>query len=297
MTDGWAPALAGGANGHWVSASSGAVYVWSGHTLERSVELAASLGGPPRVLADGRVLAGRFAVDPATGEASERIGFDALRSAFHPQADPGLFEVREVAWSRDGNHALVFAELVPTRLDGAEDELPPGSVLEWASASDGSTVKVLERDAFLSAQPLAGDRWLVAGGDALRAVEPGSGEQVMAVEFEDPVSAVATSGDIVAAALSGGTVAIVAPPDEVSLQRWRRHGAVPDAIALSPDATLVASGDRSGDLQAWTADGTRQVLQQPLDGRVDGLCFLAPDHLVVAVGGTNRQLLHLTIDL
>jgi hypothetical protein len=296
VTEGWAPLLAAGPDGRWVSADGHSLHVWSGTTLERSIEAATLFGGPPRVLSADSALAGRYEIDLRSGDATERVSLDAVLDAYDPQGDENQLAVRAVAWTADGSHALVLAEYLPTRLKGGSDAARPGGLL--ALVHDGSgQLHELDRGRHLDAGPLAGDRWLVSGGERLRAFAPDSGELALDLELDDVATAVATGGDTVAAGLAGGAVIAVAVADPDALRRWTDHSAVIDAVALSPDAGLIASGDRSGGLVVRRAgDDADPVLRTELPGRVDGLCFLAADHLVVALGGAERELRHIELN-
>lgn len=294
-TDGWAPALAAGPDGSWAAADEHHVHLWSGQQLMRSVDLPALLGGgPPRFLADGTLLAGRYAVDADSGVATERVPLDDLVTAYDPLADGDRLAVRAVAWTADGAHALLFAQYPPTRVKGVSDDVPPGGMLALVS-TDPYEVRVVDRGRFLNVGALAGDRWLCAGGRSLRAVDPASGQVVVAVDPGTGVTAVATAGDVVIAGLATGEVLRVDVPQPDQLLRWTGHTAVVDAVALSADATLVASGDRDGHVCVRRADGGETVLDTTVPGRIDGLSFLGGEDLVVAAGGADRQLRHLPL--
>jgi sugar lactone lactonase YvrE len=203
--------------------------------------------------------------------------------------------VRSVAWTADGRYALVRAEYPPTRELGATDEVATGEFLAFVGP-DPSTVTVLDKGRRLGRAALAGDRWLCAGGRGVRVVDPAGASIRLTFEPRAGVGAVATLGDVVVAGLAAGEVVRLDAADpDADAQRWARHEAVIDAIALSPDGVLVASGDEDGHLAVWQTDGSAAVLEQTVPGRVDGLCFLASNRLVVAVGGPERQLLHLEL--
>lgn len=297
MTDpyrGWGPALAAGGGGRWASADAHAVHLWSADRYERSVELPGVLGGgQPRFLPGGGLLCGRFAIDPATGAAEERLPLALLASAYDPAADVARITARSVAWTRDGACALVDVEHLARRDRGAEDRAAPGSLLARV-APDGTPVQVLE-DGGLGRPAVAADRWLCAGDGSLRVFDPASADLVAEVPTGGRVTALTTLGDRVVAGLAGGQVMAVDVPTGAEPQTWLRHGAVVDAVALSPDGGRVASGDREGHLEVWHLDGGRRLLETSVPGRVDGICFLSPDRLVVAVGGPERQLRHLSL--
>jgi hypothetical protein len=296
-SDGWAPELAAAASGgRWAAADEHHVHIWSGQRLERSVDRPALLGGgPPRFLAEGTLLVGRYAVDPDTGAATERVPMDAVVTAFDHRADGDRLAVRAVAWTADGARALLFAQYPPTRVKGASDDVRPGGMLALVSTGLPD-VRVLDRGRFLDSGRLAGDRWLCAGGRGLRAFDPVSGDAVLSVEPDIGVTAVVTVGDVVVAGLASGEIVRVDVPEPDRLLRWPRHEAAVDAVALSPDGGLIASGDRNGHLTVWRADGTDPLLDTTVPGRVDGVCFLSGEHLVVAVGGPSRQLRHLSLN-
>ena len=290
--DGWAPGLAGTVQ-RWVSSDQHAVHVWSDGTLQRSVERATQLGLPPRVMADGSVRAGRWEIAADSDDARELIPLESVQKAYDPAGNVQQLVAGMVAWTADGQYALIAAEYKPTRMLGESDLVMPGKMLALADASTAD-LRVLDKGPFLSSGPVAADRWVVAGGPALRVFDPATGDAV-GVRDTGHVGAVATLGDVVVAGSPNGTVHRGDAGDAASGEQWQRHGACVESVALSPDGTRVASGDWNGDLQVWTLDGSQQLLQRTVDGRVDGACFLADDHLVVAVGGSNRALLHIQL--
>jgi hypothetical protein len=295
VTQGYAAQLAVGPNGRWVAADEHTLHVWAGTTLERTVDLATMLGGPPRFGTDESVLAGRVEVDLKTGASTERIALRAVLDCYDPQGNPEQLAVRSVAWANDGRHALVFAEYLPTRLHGGTDTVRPGALLAMAQADDPK-LRELDRGRFLDAGRLSGDRWLVSGGRRLLAFEPGRQTPVLDLDPDDAVSGIATRDDIIAAGLSGGEVLIVAVNTADDVQRWPGHDAVIDAVAVSSDGRLVATGDRDGHLLVRAVDTAGAVLGTDLAGSIEGVCFLAPDHLVVAVDGDDTELRHIELN-
>ena len=297
---GWAPGLASGPGGRWVAGDEHHLHVWSGSTLERTVDLSTMLGRPPRFVTDTAVLSGRYEVDADSGAATERIPVDDLLTAYDPNGNPDQLVVRAVAWTNDGARALVVVEYRPTRLRGATDSVRPGGLLALWRSDDG-TVHELDRGTLLASAPVAGDRWLVSGGTKARVFDPGSGEVALPLDTGAAATAVATVGDAVAAGLADGGVVEgnlggSVPGDRGPTASAVHHGAV-SAVALSPDAALVATGDRTGVLVVRRfGAGGEPVLRTEVPGRVDGLCFLAPDHLVVAVGGPERELRHIELN-
>jgi hypothetical protein len=296
---GWAPALAASThNEHWAAADEHSVHVWSGDRLAHSVDLPGLLGGgPPRFLADGTLLAGRYAIAPDTAAATERVPLTLLAEAYDPMADSARLAVT-AAWTTDGTHGLVFAQYPPTRLRGDRDAVRPGGMLASVTVQRGMTesvdVRVLDRGRRLDVGCLSADRWLCAGGDELRVFDPARGDTVTSMAFEADVTAVTTVGDVVVAGLSTGDVLTNRVPAG-QLLRSSHHEAVVAALALSADGTLAASGDRAGRLVVWRVDGTEAMLHTTVPGSVDGICFLRPDHLVVAVGGPDQTLQHVQL--
>lgn len=292
MSDGWAPGLAGSVQ-RWVSSDQGAVHIWNDSTLERSIVRATQLGLPPRILADGSVRAGRYEVSAGSDDVRELIALESVQKAYDPAGNVQQLIAGQVAWTADGQHALLVAEYKPTRMLGESDLVMPGKMLALADLTSGE-LRVLDKGPFISAGPVAADRWVVAGGPALRVFDPATGDEV-AVRDTGHVGALATLGDLVVAGSPNGTVHRAEAGDPGSGEQWQRHDAFVETVALSPEGARVASGDWNGDLQVWTLDGSQQLLQRTVDGRVDGACFLADDHLVVAVGGSDRALVHVQL--
>ena len=292
MTDGWAPGLAGSVR-RWVSSDQHAVHIWSDTTLEQSVERATQFGLPPRVLADGSVRAGRYELAVGSDEVRELIALESVQKAYDPAGNVQQLIAGQVAWTADGARALLLAEYKPTRVLGESDLVMPGKMLGLADAATGE-LRVRDQGPFIAGGPVAADRWAVSGGAVLRAFDPATGDVVLSQDTGQ-VGAVATLGDIVVGGSPNGTVHRMSVGDPGAGARWPRHAAFVESVALSPDGTRLASGDWNGDLQVWTLDGAQQLLQRTVGGRVDGLCFLADDHLVVAVGGGTRALLHIAL--
>lgn len=295
---GWAPTLAASAfDDRWAAADEHHVHLWSGDQLTHSVDLPGLLGGgPPRFLADGTLLAGRYAIDPDTAAPTERLSLTPLAEAYDPSADSGRLAI-SAAWTTDGSRALVFARYAPTRLAGDRDSVRPGGMLALvrvSASADPVDIRVLDRGRRLDIGCLSADRWLCAGGIELRVVDPADPTQVHSMTFDGDVTAVATIGDVVAAGLSTGGVVTSRMPAAQPV-RSSGHDAVIDALALSADGTLVASGDRSGRLLVRSIDGTQTLLDTTFSGRADGVCFLRPGHLVVAVGGPDQKLQHVSL--
>lgn len=294
---GWAPAIAAAPDGaSWAAADEHHVHLWSRDRLARSVDLPGVLGGgSPRFLSGDELLAGRFAIDVATGSTTERLPVEPLAAAYDSRASADRIAVRSVAWTSDGRYALVRAEYPPTREYGKTDDIAPGAFLALVGP-DPAAVTVLDRGTRLGKAALAGDRWLCSGGRGVRVVDPAGARVSLTFEPRAGVSAIATLADLVVAGLAAGEVIRLDAADpDAEPQRWARHDAVVEAVAVSPDGALVASGDEDGHLAVWSADGSAAVLEQTVPGRVDGLCFVAADHLVVAVGGPDRQWQHLEL--
>jgi hypothetical protein len=292
---GWGAELgASPLGGRWAAADGHHVYVWSGEALQRSIDLPGVLGGGLPRFVDGDLLVGRYAIDLDTGEATERIAIGSLAAAFDPQADEDRLSVEGVAWAGDGTSALVYCEYLPTRMLGERDDVQPGAMLALFSAGT-QEVRVLDSGPFLGAGPVAGDRWLCVGGFTLRAFDADTGNESYTADLGTGVTALATLGAIAVGGLATGAIIRAGLADPEAPIQWARHGAVVDAVAISPDGALIASGDREGRLAVWSMDGAEQVLDLQLGDSIDGVCFLSAANLVVAVSGANGGLRHIPL--
>ena len=125
-------------------------------------------------------------------------------------------------------------------------------------------------------------------------IDPGTGEVTARSTLDSTVTAIATVGDTVAVAVAAGDVVILHAISG-STRKWHALDAVVDALALSPDGELVACGDRAGHLKVQRVGSGETVFETTVAGRIDGMSFFGSVRVIVAVGGTQRRILHLDV--
>jgi WD40 repeat protein len=217
--------------------------------------------------------------------------------------------VRHVAFARGGDELLsadsagearrwVLAAVPPTVLGGygaiarlavaadgrtAATADPSGALRRWDLATGGS-VALGAHGARVMALAAAGDAVISAGADAAiawwTAAGPGARQRA-----PGPVTALAAGGGWVAAATSAGPIALYRA-DGTPVDVLLGHAGGTDAVALSPDGALLASGGQDRVVRVWrtAAPGAPAIELGPIADDTRHVAFGRGGAVLIAAG-------------